>query len=457
MQKSLYEQPPNPTPPLPHNDGGTGGVPPSPSSIYTVHIPYTPHPGQQLVHQSPARFRVLNCGRRWGKSLLAIWECFDAAISNTEKLVWYIGPTYKQSKPIWRLANRKYPAQYIKDRHEVEKEIVLITDSIIEFKSADNPNDLRSVGENLILVVFDECAYLKPEIWAIMRPALMDNKAKVLFISTPAGRNWFYELWLRGQKTIDGSPNPHYSPNWESWKFSSFENPYISPEEIDELIRESGMSPQEVAREIYAEFVEVAGHVFSLSAIEACTISNAEHELALAQAKQDAFAGTVIGLDIARVQNFTVAIVMDRFARVLAHKAMQGPWTAQAKTIRHFWEKFNKPTIIFDSTGIGDAFKPLLINEGIYNIRSIDFRKMKSRLIENLKVGIEEHEISFPAIPQLIRELQHFEARETTSGRIDYSAPRGIHDDYVMALALAYWGVSKAEHHTQGPRIKLLG
>lgn len=425
------------------------------SRIEHVRIPYVPHPGQRLVHQSKARFRVLNTGRRWGKSNAAIWECFDAAISNPHKSVWYIGPTYKQSKPIWRLAKRKYPKRYIKAIREVEKEIHLINDSIIEFKSADEPDGLRSVGEELILVVFDECSYLKPETWAIMRPALIDNRARALLISTPNGRNWFYDFWLRGQKTFEGAPNPRYNPEWESWKFSSYDNPHVSKEEIDTLIREGGLSPLEISREIYAEFIEAAGYVFSLDAIESCIVPTTDQaEEPSAWTPED---GLVIGLDVARVQNYTVAIVMNREARVVSHKAMQGPWTAQAKTIRHIWERFAKPVVVFDSTGVGDSFKPLLLNEGIFPIKGVDFRRLKGSLIENLKVGIEERQITFPNIPQLVKELQHFEAKETPSGKIDYSAPRGFHDDYVCALALAYWGVSQAERHGRGPSIKVIG
>ena len=416
-----------------------------------IELPYTPHPGQRLVHASKARFRVLCCGRRWGKTVAAIWECFDKAISKPNSLVWYIGPTYVQSKPVWRLAKQKYPQQYIKSIKEVLKEIHLTNGSIIEFKSADNPDDLRSVGENLALVVFDECAFLPSSIWTIMRPALIDNQTPALFISTPKGRNWFYQLWLKGQKTINGQENQLYSPDWESWKFSSYDNPYIKKEEIDALIKDGGLSSLEIAREIYADFVEASGAVLPLDAIESCIVQVPED---LPPSPDEQY---VMGLDIARVTNYTVAIVMNSQRTVVAHRSMQGPWTAQAKAIRSLWERYNKPMVIFDSTGVGDAFRPLLVNEGITPLRGIDFRKYKTQLVENLKVAIEERMVFFPNIPQLIKELQHFEAKETPSGKIDYSAPHGQHDDYVFALALAYWGLTKTANTPTRRMVHIIG
>lgn len=396
-----------------------------------IKLPYDPHKCQRVFHQSQARFRVLACGRRFGKTSAAIWECFDAAISRPRSRVWYIGYDYKQSKPVWNMMISEYPKEYILPGgiKQVEKEIHLVNRAVVEMKSADQLDGLRAVGKDLIMVVFDEFAYVPKYIWTIMRPALMDNKARAVFISTPKGRNHFYEFWLRGQK---GSPS--YRPDWESWKFSSYENPFLDPREIDDLIRDEGMTPLDVAREIYADFIEAAGHVFSLEAIDACVRGHGLGEPSAAE---------VIGLDLARVENFSVAIAMDKSGRVVGCKSMQGAWTAQAAAVRHMWERHGRPMVYFDCTGVGDAFRPFLIQQGIQPLRGIDFRTYKRQLVENLKVAIEEQLISFPHLPELVRELQHFEARENSSGKIDYTAPRGFHDDHVMALALAYWGIKQ--------------
>ena len=146
------------------------------------------HPAQLVIHNDPARFKVVSAGRRFGKTRLAVAECLGAAREG--KRAWWISPTYRMSNVGWRplkqIASR-VPGAVIR---KVEKEAVFPGGGLVAVRSADNPDSLR--GEGLDFVVMDEAAYIMPEAWIeAIRPALSDRLGRALFISTPRGRNWF--------------------------------------------------------------------------------------------------------------------------------------------------------------------------------------------------------------------------------------------------------------------------
>jgi len=91
-------------------------------------------------------------------------------------------------------------------------------------RGADNPDSLR--GVSLTYVVLDECAFIKEDTWQkIIRAALSDKKGRALFISTPSGRNWFYDLFNLGREGDD--------EEWKSWHKTTADNETIDPKEIE--------------------------------------------------------------------------------------------------------------------------------------------------------------------------------------------------------------------------------
>lgn len=180
------------------------------------------HVGQRAVKDSPARYKVLACGRRWGKTRLGTALCLETALRG--KRAWWVAPSYKLAAVGWRgvtLLARQLPGA---DVRQAERMITLPTGGTVQVRSADDPQSLR--GEGLDFVVLDECAYMKAEAWTeALRPALSDRQGGALFISTPRGLNWFHALWLRGQDPTQSE--------WCSWRFKTSDNPFIAPEEIE--------------------------------------------------------------------------------------------------------------------------------------------------------------------------------------------------------------------------------
>jgi len=181
---------------------------------------------QRTIAQSPTRFRVAICGRRFGKTHLAIRElCKEAAEPRRE--VWFVAPTYRQAKQIvWR--KLKYKLQdlnWCERVNESELSIDLKNGSRISLKGADNADSLRGVG--LDFLVMDEFADIDPEaFYEVLRPTLADKQGKALFIGTPRGMgNWSYDLYQMPQEDPD---------TWSSFQYTTLQGGNVDELEIDQ-------------------------------------------------------------------------------------------------------------------------------------------------------------------------------------------------------------------------------
>jgi hypothetical protein len=180
---------------------------------------------QKRVFNDPARFKVVAAGRRCGKSRLsAIKLLIEGLNCPAGSAVMYVAPTLGMARTImWDLL-QDLGRPVIKSSHLNNLEITLVNGRKILLRGADNPDSLR--GVSLTFVVLDECAFIKEDTWQkILRAALSDQKGRALFISTPSGRNWFYETFKLGKDGAD--------EEWKSWHFTTADNETIDPKEIE--------------------------------------------------------------------------------------------------------------------------------------------------------------------------------------------------------------------------------
>lgn len=194
-------------------------------------VGYTPHPKQRLFHDSPSRFRVPVCGRRFGKSHMASRDA-GSELFLPKRRFWIVGPTYdlaeKEFRVIWddliigqKLGlDKRVKKGYSKRSGEMWIEFPWQTR--IECRSADHPENL--VGEKLHGAIMSEAAKHRKDTWErFIRPALADARGWATFPTTPEGFNWLYDLWAYGR-----NPDPVYK-DYDSWQFPSWDNPYIYP------------------------------------------------------------------------------------------------------------------------------------------------------------------------------------------------------------------------------------
>ena len=180
---------------------------------------------QQDVFNDSSRFKVVAGGRRLGKSRLSAITLLIEGLNCPEgSAVMYIAPTLGMARTImWELLH-ELGRDVIKSSHQNNLEILLINGRRILVRGADNPDSLR--GVSLTYVVLDECAFVKEDTWQkIIRASLADRKGRALFISTPSGRNWFYDIYKLGLDETD--------EEWRSWHFTTKDNETIDPKEID--------------------------------------------------------------------------------------------------------------------------------------------------------------------------------------------------------------------------------
>ena len=182
-------------------------------------------PWQLEVWQDKHRFKVIAAGRRCGKSNLAIKMLLARALEAPEdSAVVYVAPTLGQARQIAWDALLAQGGKLIKNAHVNNMDITLVTGRKIHIRSSENPDALR--GLKLYFAVIDEAAFVKEDLFTkIIRPALADLKGEAVLISTPDGRNWFYDAYKTGESDK--------FKDWKSWHLTTKDNPTIDPEEIE--------------------------------------------------------------------------------------------------------------------------------------------------------------------------------------------------------------------------------
>jgi len=401
-------------------------------SLFFRDLGYEPHPGQWEVHRSTAPRRILSCGVRWGKSLSAAMEALHAAMEPRERSIgWVCAPSYDLADKIFReivIVVAEHLRHRIISLKESEKRLLLRNMgggvSEVRAKSADNPVSL--LGEGLDWLIVDEAARLKPQIWeGHLSQRLLDKRGWALLISTPRGKGWFYDLFRRGQGD---------DPNYESWNYATWTNPHVSAELIEQ---ERDRLPERVFKQEYGgEFLEGAGQVFRYV-----------RDLATGEWKEPGYRGEYYyaGLDLAKVEDYTVLVIVNSDCEVVfVDRFHRLDWSVQINRIQAAVERYHHARILVDSTGAGEPVYESLRKAGCLALPYAFTARSKAAIIDNLSMMFEQKLIRLPRPdlwPEGIDELEAFEFSVTDSGNVKTGAPSGLHDDCVIALALAAWQV----------------
>jgi hypothetical protein len=389
------------------------------------------HPAQQKIRDEAARFNVLACGRRFGKTTLAEDLLSDPMVEGYP--CGYYGPAYPYITEVWRDLKQQF-APIIKDKSETEKRIETITGGVIELWSLDDPDSSRSRKYRRIIV--DEAAKVAKleQAWTgTIRATLADYHGDAFFLSTPRGMDFFWQLFSRGQ-------DDQYS-DWAAWQIPTHANPHISPSEIEDMRK--SLPERVYQQEILAEFLEDAGGVFR-RVREAIDAGRRDNEPP--QGKR-----YYMGVDLARVQDFTVLSVLDSSGRqVYFERFNQISWERQKSTIIRIAQTYNAE-VFLDSTGVGDPIFEDLRRAGV-RVTGYQFtNSSKEALIDNLALRIEQNQVRLMDIVEQTAELHAFQYEITPSRNIRMNAPEGMHDDCVIALALSAWPLQKPREVQYAP------
>lgn len=339
-----------------------------------------------------------------------VWLAERAMQSKAGRNHWWVAPIYAQAKIAFRRLKRGLPAQ-VYHANESELTLTLANGAIIWFKGADKPDSLY--GEDVYSAVIDEASRCKEDSWHAVRSTLTQTRGHLRIIGNVKGRkNWAYRLARRAEA---GEPGMHYA---KITAHDAVAGGVLDAQEIEDAKRDL---PENVFNELYMAVAgDDEGNPFGITAIRACIAP-------LSVADPNAW-----GWDLAKSQDWTVGIALDVDGSTCRFERWQGPW--EMTTDRIVSEMAGGRALV-DSTGVGD---PIVERLQKHNRRVEGYQftsPSKQKLMEGLAVAIQRREVTFPEGP-ISAELEAFEYVYTRTG-VRYSAPEGMHDDCVCALALA--------------------
>ena len=383
-------------------------------------------PDQWAILNHPATVKVLSAGRRWGKTVLGGMASIVTAEEGAA-VAWVV-PTYKNSRPLWRFARRAVSSREAGRWcrvSESEKSIEFTGGGHLSIYTADNPTGI--LGESFDLVVCDEAARFAPEVWhETIWPTLADRDGRALLISTPRGRNWFWTEWMRGQDDA--------WRDYASWQCPSSDNP--NPNIKRAAIEARHRVPEAIyAQEWLAEFRD-----------DSTVFRHIREAVDTKVAARPPVEGHryVAGVDLARLEDFTVVTVMDVSTAprevAFVDRFNQVSWQAQRDRIREVITRYKIEVVFIDQTGVGDpVVEQLRRDVAIRLLHGVQFTSTnKSPMVEALMLAFERGEVRLLDYPPMTAELLAYDAERLPSGAMRYNAPSGQHDDCVVSLMLAW-------------------
>jgi hypothetical protein len=360
-----------------------------------------------------ARYGIIEASTKAGKTAAClVWLVEQALQGKSGQDFYWVAPVYGQCK----IAFRRLKAGLPRESHTVNESdltLTLINGSRIVCKSAEKPDNLY--GEDVFAAVFDEASRAREEAWHALRSTLTATRGKVRIIGNVKGRkNWAYKL---ARKAESGEPGMSYA---KITAYDAIGVGILSEDEIEDARRQL---PENVFRELYlAEPSDDEGNPFGMAAIRDCVRP-------MSTEKPVAF-----GVDLAKSVDWTCIIGLDKNKQVCVFERFQKSWNDTIETVRRV---VGTTKALVDSTGVGDAVLESLQVGGRSNFEGFHFTSpSKQQLMEGLAVAIQKQAIGFPD-GVIAGELESFEYEYTRTG-VKYSAPSGMHDDTVCALALAF-------------------
>lgn len=381
------------------------------------------YPHEREILRCDANFIVVCAHRRARKTTTILNKALIEALRKDRRpgVVFIVFPTTVTARDIvWRDPMqlwRVFPQEVVAKVQEQEMNIYLKNRSVISVRGSDDINRLVGTGGKAYFL--DEYSIMKKEVWQqAVYPIIRENNGIAYISGTPRGKNHFYELWLRGQ-------DPSY-PDWKSFYYPADETNVFSKEELVQMEKE--MSSRLFNQEIMCKWLESEGVVF-----------RGIREVATLEQKRPHPSNTyVIGIDLARLQDFTAISVfnIDTNEMVYVDRWNQIDWQFQASRIASIAQRYNNALCVVEANNIGDAVIDMLLRDGVgvqpFKTTSIS----KKELIEKLSIYIEAKKIKLLNDEALIGELENYGYSLTTHGNVTYGAMAG-HDDMVMSTALA--------------------
>ena len=383
---------------------------------------FTPHEKQKEILKNiitgKEKYHIVSVGRQFGKSLMGMNLLLWWGINNAPCKILWVAPVYSQTtKVLKELEKAIIKSGIIEKSNNSENYIELKNGTQIYFRSAERYDNIR--GYTFDYCIIDEAAFIKEEAWnEAIRPTLAVRGKKVLFLSTPKGKNWFYNLYNLG--------NSDDYINYKSYRGSSYDTPFIDKEEINDAKK---TLPENVFRQEYmADFIDGGGEVFT--DIDKNTFDNYPSPT-----------GQIYcGIDLGKQEDYTVAIFMDSGGNIIdIYRNNKNEWRGMINDIVELLKKY-KATAMVEVNSMGDVIYEQIKKQYKDIHPFVTSNKSKQEIIEGLILDFNENNILIPSktlFNPLYEELSYFTYDYNPKTRsIKYGHPTGLHDDCVISLAI---------------------
>jgi hypothetical protein len=364
---------------------------------------------------------IVNGGRQCGKTLIAKVAAIYWALNEPNSHICVVSPTDSQVLKIQKeILEILKPAQFLLKnvtQSSGNSSIGFKNNSKIIFRSAKSKNSLR--GYSNTHLILDETAFMDEDTYnEVLAPSLAVRGKKVLFCSTPKGKNFFAKLYYKGQEKNDG---------YRSHKLIFYNNPYANLKFIQS--QKEQLTEEIFAQEYLGEFIDASGVFKNIDELAVININNNN-------SKKSIF----IGVDIAFKNDYTVAVAVNENGEMIDYIRFNKVDTdVLLKNLTEFFKKFtNLRKIIIEENNQGLPIIHNLRSLGIKNIEEFQTNsKSKNEIVNALIYAFGKKEIKIINEEVVIDEFKAFGFEMTASMNIKYSAMFG-HDDIVMATLFAW-------------------
>jgi hypothetical protein len=392
------------------------------------------------VHASEARYTALCTTRQCGKTTAGAPEIQLAMMKPKDEIhgwpwVGVLSYDYEHAEMLvdrWiNWAKEAFGPDYIKVDRNKHTATIMVEGKPQAKLSWHSSSDPRSLGGPTYSTLFvDESQKVPDEAWEVIRPALNVRKARVFAFGTPdmiPEQTWYRGLWLRGQDGEEG---------YESHTVTCFDNPWITLEEI--MDARQTMSDENFRMLMLGQWLDIDGRVFrNTEGAFSEDVWEDFDEQKLAQGEIGPF---IMGVDLAKEHDYTVAYVFDMRRNRTVHKYRINSldYPTVERDLAAIYRKWHVEQMVMDTTGVGavvaDHLRPLGISIREVVFGNANKAAMIADLTRRFQHGIIELDVRDT---QIVRELEVFRRKVTPSGNVTYSSPVNYFDDSIIALALA--------------------
>lgn len=381
----------------------------------------------ELYHNKNIKEIVMNFSRQSGKTTMAEILLIETMVKKKCNCA-YISPSFAQGKKVFReIAALLNQTKLIAKKNSTDLTLELINGSYLQFFTAQSPTAIRGNTISGLLVI-DEAAYL-PEttpdgqlLWSmVIQPITKAKKPKILFISTPNGKNGlFYDKYLEGLN----------SETVKTVECNIYDDATISKEEIEEL--KANTPPLAWRQEFLCEFLDSALTVF-----EGFERQFVDYQIVK-------FDGNVwIGVDLsANGEDETIVTICNKEG-YNKQKLVCGSLDAKYRKIADIINGEPKLVMCYcEANGIGEP----MINEIKKLVRQkskvlyfTTTNENKNEMVGSLQLDISQNKAFFDKEEkELYKQMGVFTYKvNKQTRRITYAAKEPYHDDRIMSLMIA--------------------